>query len=508
MTELPSQESAETENVRGLLEEVLREFDELGPDTEPLQVELLASEILGEWWEAGDDLAAELIDFAAAAPEPERLVAPLAVLRSLAGTEEQRAAAGLALEKLGRDEPAWAGRLNQVTVGDCWRTADVYGDASSVLCVFGEGEGAHGLLVSIGYAIHGGWADEAVIVEAPDEVVAEMHTQAAESGGLITCERISPGRAHQLLADAFVGTELQDEPEITDDYVRFRALAQARLRVLPEPEPVDPPQVLSTEDQAEIIDEFFRSTADVADTEAARVCVLRLIEFGVEHDPRRPLRVGPDKLASFVDYVDDGDVALTEEQDEVLPEVLAAWARWGASRDGLSEEATESLLEAVDDRLYERDLEGESTMDAYLDGLEDLDEQSVAELLERRRFAVPEVVTELGGEEVELDPSDPEQRRLLALAEHPEFQDSLAEDDLDEDGFLRLAAYSTLVDQLWDGEPAEVWRAARRLRDKGLDRDQVLEELAKVLEERLAPGEEDELEFDIDEYCQALDELG
>lgn len=507
MTELPSQESAGTENMRGLLEEVLREFDELGPDAEPLQVELLTSEILGEWWEAGDDLAAELIDFAAAAPEPARLAAPLAALRTLAGTEEQREAAGLALEKLGQHEPAWAGRLNRVTVGDCWRTADIYGDASSVLCVFGAGDGAHGLLVSIGYATHGGWADEAVIVDAPDEVVAEMRTQAAESGDLIVCERITPGRAHQLLADAFVGTELQDEPEITDDYVRFRALAMTRLRVLPEPEPVDPPRVLSTEDQAEIIDEFFRSTADVADTEAARVCVLRLIEFGAKHDPRRPLRVGPDKLASFVDQVDDGDVELTEEQDEVLPEVLAAWARWGARRDGLPEEAIGPLVEAVEDRLYERDLESESAMDSYLDGLEDLDEQSVAELLERRRFAVPEVVAEIGGEEVELDPSDAEQRRLLALAERAEFQDSLAKDTLDEEGFLRLAAYSTVVDQLWNGEPAEVWQAARRLRDKGLDRDRVLAELAKVLEDRLAPGEEDALEFDIDEYCQALDEL-
>ncbi|TNC27401.1 hypothetical protein [Amycolatopsis alkalitolerans] len=509
MTELPQQESSEdAESASELLEEVLREFAELDSSAEPLRVELVASEILGEWWEAGDDLAAELIESAPAAPEPGRLVAPLAALRSLATAEGQREAAGLALEKLGLGEPAWAGALNQVTVAECWRTADVYGDESSVLCVFGAGEAAHGLLVSIGYAAFGGWADEAVIVESPAEVVAEMQSQAAESGDLVICERISPGRAHQLLADAFVGTELQNEPEVSDDYVRFRALALARIRALPEPEPADPPQLLSTEDEAEAIDEFFRASADVEDTEAARVCVLRLIEFGVEHDPRRPLRVGPDKLAAFVDFVDDGVIELTDEQDETLEKVLPAWARWGAFRAGLPSDAVEPLVEAVEDRLYERALETESTIDSYLDGFEELDEHAAVALLERRQFAVPSVYTEIAGEEVELDPSDPEQRRLLVIGEHPDFQEALAEDELDEESFLRVTAHTTVVDQLWEDEPAEVWQAAQRLRGRGLERTEVLDELATVLEERLETGEGDALEFDLDEYLRALAELG
>ncbi|WP_236790174.1 hypothetical protein [Amycolatopsis sp. GM8] len=510
MTELPQRVSSDdTESASELLEEVLREFAELDSDAEPLRVELVTSEILGEWWEAGDDLAAELIEFAAAAPAPERLVAPLAALRSLATSEEQREAAGLALEKLGLGEPAWAGSLNRVAVGECWRTADVYGDESSVLCVFGEGESAHGLLVSIGYAVLGGWADEAVIVESPAEVIAEMQTQAAESGDLVTCEQITPARAHQLLTDAFVGTELQAEPEVTDDYVRFRALAMARTRALPEPEPVGPPKLLSAEDEAEAIDTFFSASPALEDTEAARVCALRLIEFGVEHDPRNPLRVGPDKLASFVDLVDDGAIELTDEQDEALEKVLPAWARWGAFRDGLPEAAVEPLLEAVEDRLYERALEGddESAMDSYLDGFEDLDESEVAALLERRQFAIPSVYTEIADEEVELDPADPEQRRLLVIGEHPEFQASLAEDDLDEESFLRVAAHTTVVDQLWDDEPAEVWQAAQRLLGRGVERTQVLEELAGVLEARLETGESDGLEFDLDDYVHALDEL-
>ncbi|HKS48119.1 MAG TPA: hypothetical protein VJT49_24015 [Amycolatopsis sp.] len=507
MTELPervSSDQTETEAVDGLLEEVLREFAELGTDADSLRVELVTSEILGEWWDAGDDLAAELIDFAATAPAPGRLVAPLAALCALATGADQREAARVALDKLGLGEPGWAANLGKVTVGECWRTVDVYGDESSVLCVFDTGESTHGLLVSVDYSAFGGWADEAVIVESPDEVIADMRTQAAESDNLVACEQITPGRAHQVLADAFAATERQDDPDVTDDYVRFRALALARTRALPEREQLAPPREMSAEEQAQIIDDFF-ANAEVEDTEAARVCALRLIEFGLEHDPRRPLRVGPGKLVCFVDAADDGEVELTDEQDEALEAVLPAWARWGALRDGLSEEAIEPLLEAVEERFYDRDLD-ESGF--YLGDTDELDEGQIADVLARRQFAIPSVHTEIGDEEVELDPSEPEQRRLLVLGEHPEFQHSLGEGDIDEETFLAVAAYTAIADQLWDNEPQEVWQAAQRLTDSGLERTEVLDTLARVLEERLEPAEGEGLEFDVDDYISALDELG
>lgn len=508
MTELPQQESTgepTPESMTGLLEVVLREFAELAPDADPLHVELVTSEILGEWWDAGDDLTDELVAFAADAPEPGLLAAPLAALRALAPAAEQREAAGLTLEKLGLTELAWAPDLGRATVGECWLMADVYGDESSVLCVFGTGESEHGLLVSISYAKFGGWADEAVIISSPAEVLSELRTQAADSEGLVTLEQIAPAGAHRLLVDAFAGTERQDASEITDDYVRFRALAIARTRTLPEPDPVEAPSRLSPEAEATVIDEFFRDS-DAEDTEAARAVVLQIIEFGVEHDPHRPLRVGPDKLVSFVDAVDDGEIELTDEQDEAVADVLPVWARWGASRDSLPEHAVEPLLEAVEERLYEREMDGESSV--YLADVEDLDEADLPDLLARRQFAVPSVYTEIGDEEIELDPSDPEQRRLLVIGEHPEFQDSLGEDDSDDDVFRVITAHTTVVDQLWDNEPPEVWQAAQRLADQGLQRHEVLDTLAGVLEEWLEPGEGEDLEFDVDDYLSAVDDLG
>lgn len=216
MTEVPQLETP--------FDEVLNAFAELGNDADPTRVELVTSEILGEWWEADDDLAAGLIDLAARTAEPERLVPALAALRVLATDEDHREAAGLALEKFGLPEPAWAPRLNQVTAGECWRTTDVYGDESSVLVSFGT----HGLVVSINYGSFGGWVTDAAIVESPQDVLAELRAV-----GESTSERIGPEVAHEVVADAFAGTEWQAEPEVGEDFVRFRALALARLRTLP-----------------------------------------------------------------------------------------------------------------------------------------------------------------------------------------------------------------------------------------------------------------------------------
>ncbi|WP_435120261.1 hypothetical protein [Amycolatopsis thermoflava] len=483
MTEVPQPETA--------FDEVLNAFAELGNDADPTRVELVTSEILGEWWEADDDLAAGLIDLAASAAEPERLVAPLAALRVLATDEDQREAAGLALEKFGLPEPAWAAKLNQVTPGACWRATDVYGDESSVLVSFGD----HGLVVSINYGSFGGWVTDAAIVESPQDVLAELRT-VGESA------EISPEQAHEVIADAFAGTEWQAEPEVGEDFVRFRALALARLRTLPEPAEVAEPEPLSVEEQAEVIDSFFAAAGnEVGDTEDARVVALRLIEFGLEHDARRPLRVGPAKLESFVDFVDDGQIELTEEQDAAMAALLPVWARVFGERQGLPEDALTALVEAVEDRLDDREPEEESALDAYLAGSEDLTPEDVQDLLERRQFALPSLTVETEDDEVELDPSDPEQRRMLVLSEFAaEFED-------DDESELRAVALTTVVDQLWDGEPAETWIAAQRLSESGLERDEVLAELTAVLEEHLTQDEDGELEFDLDDYVAALDEL-
>jgi hypothetical protein len=98
-----------------------------------------------------------------------------------------------------------------------------------------------------------------------------------------------------------------------------------------------------------------------------------------------------------------------------------------------------------------------------------------------------------GGEEVQLDPADEDQRELLILAEHPEYQAVLADpmsDALVEGANPRLhvVLHQVIANQLWDDTPPEVWRAARRLRARGHERHVILHALAYELSHELHPA--------------------
>jgi hypothetical protein len=122
------------------------------------------------------------------------------------------------------------------------------------------------------------------------------------------------------------------------------------------------------------------------------------------------------------------------------------------------------------------------------------DPTATRELLARRRFAVPTIVTSIdGGEEVELDPADEDQRELLILAEHPEYRAVLADPMSDElvegaNPRLHVALHQVIANQLWDDTPPEVWQAARRLLAQGHDRHAILHALAYELSHELYPA--------------------
>jgi hypothetical protein len=119
-------------------------------------------------------------------------------------------------------------------------------------------------------------------------------------------------------------------------------------------------------------------------------------------------------------------------------------------------------------------------------------------------FAIPSVYTELGDEELDLEPTDPQQRRLLVIGEYPEYHEAIAAETFDGQPREELELRVNIVDQLWDNEPAELWETAQRLLEAGLERDQILTRLAEVFNKQLRPDENDEITYDIDEYREAL----
>lgn len=150
--------------------------------------------------------------------------------------------------------------------------------------------------------------------------------------------------------------------------------------------------------------------------------------------------------------------------------------------------------------------------DAYLGDLSP--EDDVERTLERRTFVMPHRGATIDGEEFDrLDPADPDERSLLIEGEHPEFQKYLADPSWsgEIDGMnprFHLTMHEVIANQLWDDEPPEAWLAAKRLRGQGMERHDVLHELARVMVEHMRPTMVRGEPFDDDAYRRALAGLG
>ncbi|WP_370969969.1 hypothetical protein [Amycolatopsis sp. cg9] len=487
-----------THSVTGLFKDVLNDFSALGAEPAPVDVELLASEVLGQFRdvpvEDGEEsLGLELIGFAQRKITPGA-AALLAALKVVAETDVERKAAEDGLQVvLGRGipAPAWAAGLGRVTAGECWRTGDVYGDESSLLCVFSHGDQAYGLLALLDFT-EGGRVRDLVVIEQPADVLGEMREQAEADPELVVFEAVAPAEAHRLIADGLAATDHLEDADVSEDYARFHAVALTWCRALPEPALVPEVAVWSEAERAAVVEQFV--VASEEDADAARALGRLLLEHGLRTDPANPLRVGPEKIARFLEGLLGEEYELDADHEEAVEPVVLAWVQWTAERAGLTETAVAALDEAVADYLSEYADEDDSPLERYFGGVGDLSPSELADALERRMFAVPSLTTEIDEEEVDLDPTDPEQRRALVIAE--------ADEDEEEQ---RLILRATIVDQLWDDEPAEVWQTVERLREGELDRDEIFEQLIDALDGSLVDGET--LEYDPDAYLEALGEL-
>ncbi|MFJ1762671.1 hypothetical protein ACIOD2_20300 [Amycolatopsis sp. NPDC088138] len=488
-----------THSVTGLFKDVLNDFSALGADPAAVDVELLASEVLGQFHdvpvEDGEEpLGLELIAFAQRKITPGA-AALLAALAVVAETDVERKAADAGLETvLGRGIPAppWAGGLGRVTAGECWRTGDVYGDESSLLIVFAHGDQVHGLLALLDFT-EGGRVRDLVVIDQPGEVLKEMRDQAEADLELVVLEAVGPADAHRMIADGLDATDHLDEADVSEDYARFHAVALTWCRALPEPSLVPEVSEWSADERAAVVEQFVVASGEEADS--ARAIGGLLLEHGLRTDPANPLRVGPEKLARFLEGLLGEEYELDADHEDAVEPVVLAWAQWAAEREGLTETATAALEEAVAEYLGEYNDEDDSPLERYFGDVGDLSPSELADALERRMFAVPSLTAEIGDEEVDLDPGDPEQRRALVIAE--------ADEDEEEE---RLVLRATVVDQLWEDEPAEAWQAVQRLQEGELDRVEIFDQLIDALAGTLLESEE--LEYDADGYLEALAELG
>ncbi|WP_345611849.1 DUF1841 family protein [Pseudonocardia adelaidensis] len=509
-------------------------FRELESGGDALDAELYVSELFGAWWGQFPGLAdpevllGEGLVAHAARRKRAGAVGLLRVIAAL-GTDAQREQAAVAADALvagGVDEPGWVAALGTAQVAGAWAYGDVFGDQTSVLLVIERADRRHGVVVLVDHALDG-MAKDAFVTEDPDGVLADIRGLDAEAlhAATTSVREIAPDEAAALLVPAFAATDRAAraglEPPVDEEFPPSRALAVARVRLLPAPPPAPAPVPLTPAQCRAAVEEFLGSEAARDLPEAARGCAELLVEFGNTADPAQPLRVGPGLVNRFLDETLNDGPEMSDDEFDALPATVRAWAEWAGQRAGLPAAAMAELRDAVDDMVCSIGRPGgavpfaSDVADAYLAGL-DLDDarpEDLPDLLERRMFAVPAVGTRIGDEEFPfLDPSDPDDRGMLIEGEHPQYHDALADPDSGVvDGVnprLHIAVHEIVADQLWDDDPPQVWQAAKRLSAAGMERHDVLHAIGDVVAHHLYGALTGDGPSDPARYVEQVDMLG
>ncbi|GGL18763.1 hypothetical protein GCM10014719_21020 [Planomonospora parontospora subsp. antibiotica] len=481
----------------------------------PLDAELMVSDMVGAWWgrrlrrgDAEQVLGEGLVDYAAKAGSPAALT--LLIALAYLGTARQAAKAeGAALALIERDvaRPRWADRLGAVKPTGCYVSRDAYGDQDTVVCTFGyrgadSGEDRHALVMVVDYNMRG-IARDAWVSSHVDKLLEQARAE-AEANPMLRFEEIEPQQARALLESAMKATaeygDRKTAAPVSDSYSAYHAFARSRIKALPpgrkRPAPLHSEAPYSRDRRAMLAAEFLSSDAaeHLSDPSAASRCADHIIDYGCDQDFGRPLRVSPTKCETFLlDWL-PRKVMLSPAEQEAVPYVLSAWARFTAPRTGLSEEGLRATLDGIWEATarFPETYRDPTTFGLDRDLVERLLPDGDLSALARRVFAFPFLQGEHG--EVKLDllnPADEGDRRILLEIDHAGEPGRFDRDE-------HLAWHEEIAARLWEGDPPQLWEAAQRLLDLGHDRHEVLHVLIEIAER---------IGDDPEELATALDDI-
>ncbi|WP_179829929.1 hypothetical protein [Nocardiopsis aegyptia] len=506
----------------------------------PLDAELAFSEMLGAWWGErlpGVDverlLGEGLITHATASGRPAGL-AVLAAVTALGTSVEQRELAEqgmIALKEQGLQMPAWADQLGAVTPVAAYVNGDQFGDTDDVVCVFSRDAPDHAGAVPPEHALilvvdhnGGGVLRDAWVTTKVDQLLAQCRERAQVDEyarfeqlelteararlmrALDRTSRVVAGASADPGGPAVEPVGLTPADLAAGSLATHFALAASRIQALPEPPEgvcAAPVPVWRRDRRAVLAARFLASdeAAELSDSYAASRCVDHIIAHGCDVDGGRPMRISPRKVESFLLHWLPGRVVLLTEEQEAMPHVLAAWIRWAGARSRLPEVAVGATLDA----LWEATSAFTRT---YRDPARPLGlrQEAIRRLLPdgdfsalaRRMFAFPLLASELVlWAPEEFDPATPCGRRaLLRLDHYGEYEAATPHSGRHSSGQDRwyrpvtvddperereLDRHERLAERLWTGRPANLWAAARRMLDRGVDRTTVLAALGEVL---------------------------
>jgi hypothetical protein len=448
--------------------------------TNPLEAEFFAAQVLAASRLKGLKPEMSELFFSTVVAEARTNPAPetAALLRALAavGSPAQRrlAIAGLGVvTNAGHFPPEWAGQVGAPTPGQAWRRFDVFGDAETIAVTFKYGDAEHGVAV---WVDHSGEPVAEAVVVVPEAAALNEIIHDLQDHSMLRVEAISLAEARRRI-----------EPVLTDDgdgagqnlnemSLFCLPIIRARIRRLPvdADQPAEPTSTAADRNMA--VAEFLASPYASGAGEDAEVRFWAQVLTGysgwMPNDV--PLRVGPLRLSEMLLTYVPNVFVINDAQRAALPAAVTAWTRWAADRQGLDEAAVARLDEHLLELFAIFDTENHRPDRVLSRGYfadvsaTTADGAVLRATLTRRGIAVPPPEEDAE----QYDVADPATRRAIIEAEYADCEPP--------DGMTRIQFLGEVVrvaEQLWCGEPPEVWQVAQVLSADGLSSHQIIHEL-------------------------------
>ncbi len=395
------------------------------------------------------------------------------VLVTLGSPSVKRMASG-ALRELtsaGVYPPGWVTEIGKPVPGEAWRRRDAFGDDEVVVVTFsypqdGEEASRHAVLVLV---------DRTAVPTAVTIGVSPDPDALVESVG---AEQISLADARQLIEGPLARASQGGGRRLSPSSATFLPVARSHVRRLPD-EGATETTTYQAADRSAAVEAFLASpqAAQAGEDGIARFWAQALTGYSGRIPDEPPAQVGPRKLPAMLGHV-ASTFALTDAQRAGMGPAVMAWTRWAAGHQGLDEAATERVLaaaaKAAEEFATAYDSPSTVVARAYVSDLAtgDADVTALAEVVTRRSVALPFPDPRDGAPG--LDVTDPAARAEMVAEEFGrcELDDGQAREDLI-DGAARV------VEQLWAGDPAATWDAARKLMSEGRARHDAIHALVR-----------------------------
>jgi hypothetical protein len=379
--------------------------------------------------------------------------------------------------------PGWVTEIGRPAPGEAMRRRDVFGDDEVVIVTFSYGDGdeakRHAVLVVVDRTV----LPVAVTVGVspdPDALIESVNrpesTVAGNAAGSV--EQVSLADARQLVEGPMARAAQGGSRGLSPSSATFLPVALSHVRRLPG-EGAAEAAAYGAADRAAAVAAFLASphAAEAGEEDVARFWAQALTGYSGRIAGEPPAQVGPRKLPAMLGHV-ASTFELTGAQRAGMPAAVTAWARWACGHNGLDEAATERVLTAAAEALEEfgaaYDNPAAIVARSYVSDLAtgDADVTGLAEAVTRRSVAVPFPDSRDGSPG--MDVTDPAARADMVAQE---FASCALDEGQTRDGLIDGARRA--VEELWAGEPAATWEAARKLLTEGRSRHDAIHVLVK-----------------------------